>query len=214
MTITRERKTLLSFNENRLTCLFLNIVCVAIFLAGGMKTSHGAEHAPVFSHGEGSYELIIFSDYFCPPCQKIHKEFSETIPGLIDSGGVKVTFVDLPIYQLTPLYAKYFLYALHASPGYKEALRARNFLFDKAYRIGAVTAEHLERDLKAEGIPFTPYDVRPSLDQYDAMIKKYRAYATPTFVFIYSPKDIRTYSGSEPIRKGMEELMRMLERRD
>lgn len=177
-----------------------------------MRASYGAEHAPVFSCGKGSYELIIFSDYFCPPCQKIHKEFSETIAGLIDGGGVKVTFVDLPIYKLTPLYAKYFLYALNASPGYKEALRARNFLYDKAYRMGAITAEHLERDLNAEGIPFTPYDVRPSLDKYDTLIKKYRAYSTPTFVFIYSPKDIRTYSGSEPIKKGMEELLKALEK--
>jgi len=153
--ITREQKPLWFVHRNRLTCLWLNVVFVIFFLAGGMRASYGVEHAPIFSYGKGSYELIIFSDYFCPPCQKIHKEFSGTIAGLIDGGGVKVTFVDLPIYKLTPLYAKYFLYALNASPGYKEALRARNFLYDKAYRMGAITAEHLERDLNAEGIPFT-----------------------------------------------------------
>jgi len=42
------------------------------------------------------------------------------------------------------------------------------------------------------------------------MIKKYRVYSTPTFVFVYSPKDIRTYSGSEEIRNGMGELLKSL----
>jgi len=174
----------------------------------GVK-SFGAEDAPIFSYGKGPCELIVFSDYFCPSCQKTHKEFANTLPVLIDKG-VKVTLVDIPIYKLTTLYAKYFLYALNTASDYPEALKARNFLCDKADRLGAITAEQLERDLKAEGIPFKPYNVRPSLDKYDALIGRYQVSSTPTFVFIYSPKDIRTHTGSEDIRKGMEEFLKAL----
>ncbi len=196
--------------KNTFMILLAGLFAAALFLTFSGGNSYGDDNAPVFSCGQGPYELIIFSDYFCPSCQKIHKEFAGKIPELIDKG-VRVSFVDIPVYKLTPLYAKYFLFALNASPDCREALMARNFLCDKADRLGAITAEQLERDMKTEGIPFTPYDIRPSLDRYDVLIGKYEVHSTPTFVFIYSPKDIRIYTGSEKIRKGMAELLNALE---
>jgi thiol:disulfide interchange protein DsbA len=189
------------------------VLCALIVLVSVVRPATGDENAPVFSYGSGPYELIIFSDYFCTPCQKMEKELDKTISGMIGRGGVKITFVDYPIFKLTPLYARYFLYAVNASASYKDALRARQFLFKKASSMGAITAEHLERDLKSEGIAIKPYDTKVSFDRYDALIKKYSVRSTPTFIFVYSATDIRRYSGSEPVRKGMAELLRLLETR-
>jgi len=164
----------------------------------------------IFSYGKGPYELIIFTDYFCQPCQRVEGALPQTLEDLIERGGVKITIVDLPLYKLTPLYARYFLYALNASANYKDALRARQVLFKKASSLGAITAEHLERDLKSEGIAIKPYNIKASLARYTELIGKYGVRSTPTFVFVYSPTDIRKYSGSEPVKKGIAELKKAL----
>ena len=93
---------------------------------------------------------------------------------MIEQGKAKVTFVDLPIYKLTPLYGTYFLYALNAKPDYKEALRARRLLFEKASRLGAIQDRHLENALRAANIAIKPYDIKQSLDKYKSMIRKYK----------------------------------------
>ena len=188
----------------------LNALCLLAILAASVPSVSAAEDAPIFSHGEGPYELIIFTDYFCQPCQKVEGGLTQTLEDLIERGGVKITIVDLPLYKLTPLYARYFLYALNASSGYKDALRARQLLFKKASSLGAVTAEHLERDLKSEGIAIKAYDTKASLARYTELIRKYSVHSTPTFVFVYSPADVRKYSGSEPVKKGMAELKQAL----
>lgn len=190
------------------------VLCSLAILAVSVIPVPAAEKAPVFSHGAGPYELIIFSDYFCAPCQKMEKELDETISAMLEKGKVRITFVDVPLYKLTPLYGTYFLYVLNAAPGYKEALRARRLLFEKASRIGAIEDKHLEDAFRAENIPFRPYNIQQSLNKYNDLIKKHKVRSTPTFVFIYSPHDIRKCSKSDAIRKEMAKLANMLENRE
>lgn len=192
--------------------VLMNILCVFILFAL-IRPGQAAEKTPIFSYGSGSYELIIFSDYFCAPCQKMEKELDKTISGMIERGVVKITLVDLPMHKLTPLYATYFLYVLNAAPSYREALRARRLLFDKASRIGAITDEHLAAALQAAGISFQPYDIKRSVAKYKEMIEKYKVRSTPTFVFIYSSTDISKHSNSDAIVKEMEKLAKAIEER-
>ena len=199
------------FVHARLFYVLMNTVCILVVLALVVLPAQGDENSPIFSHGAGPYALIIFSDYFCSPCQKLEKEMSKIISAVIERGDVRVTFVNLPLYKLTPLYGTYFLYALNASSTYKDALNARQFLFERASRLGAITEKHLERDFKAEGIVIKHYDIKPALAEYGKLIQKYNVRSTPTFVFVYLPKDIRKYSGSEPIKKGMVELVKAME---
>jgi protein-disulfide isomerase len=200
-------------NCSKFIYVLVNMLCIFILCAALTRPTQATENAPVFSYGSGPYELIVFSDYFCAPCQKMEKELDKIISGMIERGGVRVTFVDLPIYKLTPLYGTYFLYVLNAAPTYAEALRARRLLFEKASRIGAITDKHLETALQAANIPVKPYDIKQSLVRYKDMIRKYKIRSTPTFVFIYSSTDIRKYSKSEAIRKGMAELAKSIEER-
>ena len=190
-----------------LGCLYITFT-----FAGLMKPSYGAERNLVPSYGSGQYQLFIFSDYFCQPCQNFEKEIDGAVLEIIARGGVKVSFVDLPLYKLTPLYARYFLYATNASKSYEEALLARKVLFDTASRIGAITEPQLDNALKSRNIPIKPYDVEPTLKQYNDIVRQYKVRGTPTFVFVYSPADVRKYSGSEEIRKGLSDLRKALGR--
>jgi len=194
-------------------CILLSALLILAALAATIQPAQSDENVPIFSYGSGPYELIIFTDYFCVPCQKIEKELNKTVFRMIEQGKAKVTFVDLPIYKLTPLYGTYFLYTLNAKPDYKEALRARRLLFEKASRLSAIQDRHLENALRAANIAIKPYGIKQSLDKYKSLIKKYKVRSTPTFVFIFLSADVRKYSGSKPIRKGMAEFLQAIDQR-
>ena len=169
-----------------------------------------ASLVPIF--GSGSYRLIIFTDYFCQSCQRLENELASEIGDLIARGGVRVSFVDVPIHKLTPLYARYFLYAAKAAGSTQAALHAREVLVDTASRIGAITEPQLEAALKARDVPLKPYDVKPLFAQYNDLVRQYQVSGSPTFVFVYSAKDFRKYTGREKIMKGLAELRQALGR--
>ncbi|MBP8980026.1 MAG: thioredoxin fold domain-containing protein [Syntrophobacterales bacterium] len=195
--------------------VFALLVCLwaALTSAAPAAAAPGGEHDLVPTYGSGRYHLFIFSDYFCQPCQNLEKELDGRVQKLISERGVQVSFVDMPIYKLTPLYAKYFLYAVKAAKSYREVLQARKVLFDKASRFGAITEPQLVNALQAEQISLTPFDVQPVLAQYNGLIKKYQVRGTPTFVFVYTPQDVRKYVGDKDIKRGLTELDQALKRR-
>jgi len=192
--------------------VLLGCLCITGMFAGSIAPVYGAESNLVPSYGSGSYQMFIFSDYFCQPCQRLEHWLNKQVHELLAKGGVKVSFVDLPIYKLTPLYARYFLYAVNASQSYKDALLARKALFDTASRIGAITEPQLENALKSRNVPLKPYDVNPVLKQYNDIAKKYQVRGTPTIVFVYSSTDIRKYSERKDIQNELTELRKVLGR--
>lgn len=186
--------------------VLFGFLCITLTFTGSLTTVYGTESNIVPSYGSGPYQMLIFSDYFCQPCQNLEKWLDKEVQDLLGKGGVKVSFVDLPIYKLTPLYARYFLYAANASQSYKDVLLARKVLFETASRIGAVTEPQLENALKARNVSLKPYDVRPVFKQYNDIVRKYQVRGTPNVVFVYSSTDIRKYPGEEDIKKGFSEL--------
>ena len=194
--------------------VFAILVWLWMTLAGAAiaAAAPGEENNLVPAYGSGRYHLFIFSDYFCGPCQNLEKEVAGKVEKLIAERGVQVSFVDMPIYKLTPLYARYFLYAAKAAKSYREVLQARKVLFDKASRLGAITEPQLVNALQAEHIPLAPFDVQPVMAQYNGLIKKYRVRGTPTFVFVYSPQDVRKYVGGKEIGRGLVEIDQALKR--
>jgi len=194
---------------------FAFLVCLWVTLAGAATAvaAPGEENNLVPTYGSGRWHLFIFSDYFCEPCQNLEKELDGRLEKLIAERGVQVSFVDMPIYKLTPLYARYFLYAAKAAKSYREVLQARKLLFDKASRLGAITEPQLVNALQAEHIPLAPFDIQPALMQYNGLVKKYQVRGTPTLVFVYSPQDFRKYIGGKEIVRGLTEIDQALKRR-
>ncbi|MHB9098070.1 MAG: hypothetical protein ACYC5X_09635, partial [Syntrophales bacterium] len=120
--------------------------------------------------------------------------------------GVEVTFVDMPFHELSPLYARYFLYVVNTGGGYREILHARKVLFELAIANAATTDKALAQKLNERGVAFKPYDPRPVYAIWNRTIKEFKANATPTCFVKYSASDIRKYVGPEEIRKGLADL--------
>ena len=186
--------------------ILIGYIFVILTFSGSTTPAYGAQRSPVPSYGSGPYELIVFTDYFCPPCQVLESEMDPTLNDLLSKGGVIVTFVDLPIHRETSLYAKYFLYAVKAGRNYKDALRARRVLFSLAKKHVVLTEDELKRALKTQGIAFTPYDLKQVYPMLNKIIDMHKAKSTPTCIVKYSETDIRRYTGTFEIQNGLAML--------
>jgi protein-disulfide isomerase len=158
------------------------------------------------SYGEGKYELIVFTDYFCPPCQALEVDMESSLKNILAAGGVKVTFIDVPIHKYTPLYGKYFLYTANAGSNYKDSLNIRKILFTLAKANNITTEEGLANALRKERIVYKPYDLKKVYATLDETIRKYNIRSTPTCIVRYSDSDVRKYVGGDEIKQGLSLL--------
>jgi len=165
------------------------------------------EKSRIPSIGSGPYELYIFTDYFCGPCQTLEAELDSTLRELIARNSVKITFVDLPIHRETILFNRYFLYAAHAAGSGRELLRARQELFSLAKGRDATDEKMIVSQFNKRNIAVKVYDLKPVYPKLNRMIKQFNVRSTPTCVVQYSSTDIRTYSGVSRIRQGLAVLL-------
>jgi len=184
----------------------LGYIFIVVTFSGSATPAYGAEKSLVPSYGSGKYEMIIFTDYFCPPCQLLESEIDPALKEFLSRGGVKVTFVDLPIHKETKLYAKYFLYSAKAGRNYKKILHARRILFSLAKNRIALNEDDLKKALKEQNVPFIPYDLKLVYPALNKIISTHKVKSTPTCVVKYSDTDVRKYSGSFEIQNGLAML--------
>jgi protein-disulfide isomerase len=189
-----------------LIVMILGYLFLTMTFSGSVVPAYGADKSVVPSYGDGTYEVLIFTDYFCPPCQSLEKDLDLLLEALLTGGSVKVTFVDMPIHKPTVMYARYFLYAANGSSGYKDITHVRKSLFTLAQQNTAITEEYLKEALNAQGIVLKPYDVKPVFSEYNSIIRKYKVTSTPTCIVKYSESDVRRYQGFDEIRNGLSEL--------
>jgi hypothetical protein len=104
------------------------------------------------------------------------------------------------------LYAKYYLYSAKATRNYKKILHVRRILFSLAKAGTALNEDDLKKALKAENIPFTPYDVKSVYPLLNKIITTHKVKSTPTCVIKYSDTDVRKYTGSFEIQNGLAML--------
>jgi thiol-disulfide isomerase/thioredoxin len=194
--------------------LFAVMGYLFMFLAfsGSATPAYGQGKAAVPSWGAGRYELLVFTDYFCHPCQTLEVKLEPALENLLSKRGVRVTFIDLPIYKLTPLYNKYFLYAANTDGDYKAILHARRALFNLAKTFAAADEAAITKALTAEGVAFKPFDAKSLQVSFNSIIKKYKVDSTPTCIIKYSERDIRTYRGPVEIMEGIVTLQNSLKK--
>lgn len=190
--------------------MIIGYIFISFSFSGSVTPAYGAENNVIPSYGKGAWELIIFTDYFCPPCQSAEKDLEPELEKLLARGDVKVTFVDYPGHKGTALYAKYFLSAVAANKGYKNVLKARNVLFSLAEKKKVDQENVLAAALKSKNIALGEIDPKPVFNQWSAMIKRFEINQTPTCMLRFSSTYSRKYTDAEQIRK---ELVPELQKR-
>ena len=158
------------------------------------------------SLGQGNYEVILFADYFCPPCRMIDAKAEPVLKELLKSGKVKITFVDVPFAKSTPMYARTYLYAVNATATNEEVLRIRKTLFTAAQVKHIQSQDALINYLKEEKIAGKKFDEKPVFQMWSNLIKQYEVNRTPTSVIKYSATDVKKYVGTDEIWDGLTKL--------
>ena len=180
--------------------------CLLVFICS-VAPAAGADHETIPSYGRGPQEVLIFSDYFCPPCQALEPKLEPVLDELYKKGRVKIRFVDTPMHRETPLFAKFYLYAAKATPDYRSAMRARQVLFALAGKGNVIWMdERIEEAFRKEKVAFTPFDFRTAQPELNRLIRDNKVDSTPTCVIRHSDSDTRKYVGETEILKGLAAL--------
>jgi thiol-disulfide isomerase/thioredoxin len=199
-----------AFRIHKLPLLIVSLLGYFIILltfSGSVTPSYAQDKiSGVPSLGQGNYEVILFADYFCPPCRMIDAKAEPELKELLTSGKVKITFVDVPRTKVTPIYARIFLYAVNAGANNEEVLRIRKTLFTAAQVKHIQTQDVLINYLKEEKIAGKKFDEKPVFQMWSNLIKEHKINQTPTCIIKYSATDVRKYTGTDEIWDGLLKL--------
>ena len=198
------------FRIHRLPLLLFSLLgylTILFTFSGSVTPAYGeVASGSIPSLGKGSYEVVIFTDYFCPPCKRIDTKAEPLLKELVAKGWIKLTFIDVPFNKATPMYAKYYLYAANADSNPENIFRVRNLLFEAAQPKNIQKEADLVVYLKNHKVIWKTLDEKSIYPLLSAMIKEHNIQNTPTCIIKYSAKDIKKFIGDEEIWKGLEAL--------
>lgn len=177
------------------SALFIIIITVFILSAGSAR----GQDAPFPTYGSGAVQVRIYTDYFCPPCRGMEPAVEPVLRDLIKRGVIRLTLVDTPFNKYSPLYARYFLYALKAKNDFEHALKVHNILFDAAAGKAVKTKEGIEELFRSKGIAYQAFEPKPAFDRYNALIKEDKVDSTPNCVIIRTGKKKKFVGGPDII---------------
>lgn len=191
--------------------VLLGYLTVLFTFTGSVTPAYG--QGPVKdipSLGKGPYEIIMFTDYFCPPCRRIDTKAEPLLKELLATGRVKLTFVDVPFSRPTPLYAKYYLYAVNVDSGINNVFRVRKILFDAAQGRDIEKEEDLIAYLKERKVLWKAFDEKLIFPLLSGVIRKNSINSTPACTIKYSSTDVKKYIGDDKIWEGLTILQKHL----
>jgi protein-disulfide isomerase len=139
-------------------------------------------------YGTGPIQVRIYTDYFCPPCRAMEPSVEPLLKNLLKKKAIRLTLVDTPFNPRSPVYARYFIYALAKKNNVEHALKVRNILFDAAAKKEFTTKEQIEELFKHKGIAYAAFDAKPAFARYNDLIKEDHIQSTPTCVIIRDGK--------------------------
>jgi thiol-disulfide isomerase/thioredoxin len=180
---------------------------VLLTFSGSVTPSYGQGTVnAVPSLGKGKYEIVIFTDYFCPPCFRIDAKAEPLLKELLAKGQVKITFIDVPFHSATPIYAKYYLYAANANSDADNIFRIRKMLFEAAQIKLIEKEDALIAYLKEQKISWKKMDEKSILPMFDTIIKQNDIKLTPSCVIKYSAMYSKKFVGEKKAWEGLTEL--------
>jgi len=182
--------------------LVIGFILFSLFFEGSVTPVY-AEDMPLTSFGNGRIKVRIYTDYFCNPCRAIEPELEPLIRSLMKKRRITVIFVDTPVHSHSPLYAKYFLYALNENKDFNSALHVRSVLFEAAKQDISDNGK-LDDFLRQKGIKVKSFDTKTAFAALSGYIREDAVNATPTCV-IYDDGKKEKFTGPDII-KALESL--------
>lgn len=185
----------------------LGYLTILLTFSGSVTPAYGQDAVRVIpSLGKGPYEIIMFADYFCPPCRRIDTKAEPLLKELLATEKVKLVFVDVPFSRVAPMYAKYYLYAVNADASVTNVLHVRNILFEAAQGKNIRDENALVAFLKEKKVSWKAMDEKTMFPLLSAVIKEHKVDSTPTCVIRYSATDVKKYVGDDEIWDGLTKL--------
>ncbi|MHB8907781.1 MAG: DsbA family protein [Syntrophales bacterium] len=189
--------------KRRLVSGFLAMILTAWIVVG---TGSAQElNMPFPSYGTGPVEVRLYTDYFCTPCRALEPVVEPILRDLLKKNAIHLTFVDISTSEFSPMYARYFLFALKEKSDFEHALRFRNLLNEAAASMNVLTQEGIETLFKEKGISYSSWDTKPAVDRYNTMIKEDKITGTPNCIMIRDGKRIKI-SGIQGITYHLKQL--------
>lgn len=191
--------------------VILLIVVGALFTSATFSGSVTPTYAqdikyPVFGSEKAQIEIIVYSDYFCPHCEKAEEQINAALRKLKNK--VTIRFVDVPRVANSLQYAEVFLYAWFESGNNLEAaIRVRDALFDAAKT--KMDAAGVMKILTAKGIPFKEDKNKAReifLGLYNPLLKTDKIESTPSLVVVKGGSR-KTYVGGAEIQRALAEIL-------
>lgn len=189
----------------------LGYLFVLLTFSGSVTPAYGEEIInSIPSLGKGKYEIVFFTDYFCPPCKDIDTKAEPLLRELLSTGQTKLIFADVPFHKITPVYAKYYLYSANANSGPDNIFHVRKRLFEAAQVKKIEKEEALHDFLMEQKILLKSFNEKLVFPALTTLIKKHDIRATPSCIIKYSDKDIRKFVGEKDIWDGLMALKKQL----
>ena len=175
--------------------------CMTMMLSILLATSLCAQEqkTPFPQYGTGPIQVLIYTDYFCPPCRTMEPQVEPILKDLLKRNAITLILVDTPFYRHSALFAKYFLYALKAKNDSDHAFHIRNILIVATADKQMTTEKSIGKLFKSKDIHYTVFETRSILDRYNDMIKEDKIQATPTCIIVRDGKKEQFIGGPDII---------------
>lgn len=175
----------------------------AVDIEKPIRETDAKEEIIIPSFGSGKIDVRVYSDYFCEWC-RLGAEFDQTLIELVAKNVITVTFVDKPTHAATPLYVRYFFYALRNRMDLDQAMRVRKVLYDAAWA-GIKKDDKLEDYLRQHKVALTKFDAEASMKNLNKYIKEDNVRFIPTCV-IRNGQEKQVWRGFGPIIRAVAAL--------
>lgn len=163
----------------------------------------GQVNAKSLTYGSGLPEIILFTDFFCPPCQKLESMIDGSLDALVNNNMASVTFIPLPISKQSMAAIAYFISIADGQP-YNVVAQIRKYLYSMAGS-GSVNDAVINNWVKEyRGKTY----ISPYIQTMQNTVLKYKVNSTPTCVIRYPNGQTKIFKGSQDIQGAIHGLTR------